>query len=365
MKLFLTTLTKIPCLPPSTVWRGITKNISEEFQPSTVMTLWPFSSCTVTLPVLENNINLGTTGNRTLLSIEVINGRNIRDHSHFQTEDETLLPPGTRMIIQSQFSPASGLHVIHLKQIIPKEVLLESPFEAVQLFPKIKDSWHRKKRFAISFGTLVTLLIGSIVIGSALGSKFGNKDTNSTERRCSTPYIRVSGTYRTGNTPVSAVLDDFNDASNIDNVVTTQQDNEIALLFGNSEGIFHGRYSIPTHPRPAAVKLRDLNQDKKLDLIVVNQGNNTISVMLDDGNGIFQPHISYPVGNQPCAVVIDDFNNDKKLDLIVTSIKDNTINILLRNAYGRFSAQQSYSAGNIVSNGSSGLENINTSIGTT
>ncbi|CAF1475382.1 unnamed protein product [Rotaria sordida] len=190
MKLFLTALTKIPCLPPSTVWRGITKNISEEFQPSTVMTLWPFSSCTVTLPVLENNIYLGTTGNRTLLSIEVINGRNIRDHSHFQTEDETLLPPGTRMIVQSQFSPASGLHVIHLKQIIPKEVLLESPFE---------------------------------------------------ERRCSTPYIRVSGTYRTGNTPVSAVLDDFNDASNIDNVVTTQQDNEIALLFGNSEGIFHGQ----------------------------------------------------------------------------------------------------------------------------
>ena len=68
--------------------------------------------------------------------------------------------------------------------------------------------------------------------------------------------------------------------------MTTQQDNEIALLFGNSEGIFHGRYSIPTHPRPATVKLRDLNQDKKLDLIVVNQGDNTISVMLGDGNGI-------------------------------------------------------------------------------
>ena len=115
MKFFLTALTKIPCLPPSTVWRGITKNISEEFHLGTVMTLWPFSSCTVTLPVLENNIYLGTTGNRTLLSIEVIN-------SHLQTEDETLLLPGARMIVQSQFSPASGLHVIHLKQIIPKEV---------------------------------------------------------------------------------------------------------------------------------------------------------------------------------------------------------------------------------------------------
>jgi hypothetical protein len=58
------------------------------------------------------------------------------------------------MIVQSQFSPAPELHIIHLKQIIPEETLLEPPFEGIilnyflhieiylhlgaQVYPKIK-----------------------------------------------------------------------------------------------------------------------------------------------------------------------------------------------------------------------------------
>jgi hypothetical protein len=72
---------------------------------------------------------LGNSGNRTLFSVEVINGRTIRAHSYFVTEDEILLLPGTYMIVQSQFSPAPDLHIIHLKQQIPNEMLLEPPFE--------------------------------------------------------------------------------------------------------------------------------------------------------------------------------------------------------------------------------------------
>jgi hypothetical protein len=72
---------------------------------------------------------LGNTGNRTLFSVEVINGRTVRAHSHFVTEDEILLLPGTHMIVKSLFSPAPDLHIIHLKQVIPDEILLEPPFE--------------------------------------------------------------------------------------------------------------------------------------------------------------------------------------------------------------------------------------------
>jgi hypothetical protein len=129
MKLFLSALAKLPCAPQSTVWRGVTKNASAEFPPGTQVTWWAFTSCTTELTVLENNMYLGNTGNRTLFSVEAINGRTVRDHSHFVSEDEILLFPGTYMIVQSQFSPASDLHIIHLKQEIPKEVLLEPPFE--------------------------------------------------------------------------------------------------------------------------------------------------------------------------------------------------------------------------------------------
>jgi len=129
MKLFLTALAKLPCVPSLTIWRGVTKNVSVEFSPGTSVTWWAFSSCTTSLPVLENNIYLGKIGNRTLFSIEAINGRAIRAHSHFITEEEILLLPGTHMTVQSQFNPAPDLHIIHLKQIIPEEVLLEPPFE--------------------------------------------------------------------------------------------------------------------------------------------------------------------------------------------------------------------------------------------
>jgi hypothetical protein len=129
LKLFLTALAKLPCVPQLTIWRGVTKNLSAEFPPGTPVTWWAFSSCTTELTVLESNMYLGNTGDRTLFSVEAINGRTVRAHSHFVTEDEILLLPGTHMIVQSQFSPAPDLHIIHLKQVVPEEVLLEPPFE--------------------------------------------------------------------------------------------------------------------------------------------------------------------------------------------------------------------------------------------
>jgi hypothetical protein len=131
MKLLLTALVKLPCVPPSTIWRGVTKNVSAEFRSGIPVTWWAFSSCTTALTVLENNMYLGNTGSRTLFSVEAINSRAVRAHSHFDTEDEILLLPGTHMVVQSQFSPAPDLHVIHLKQVIPEEVLLEPPFEGI------------------------------------------------------------------------------------------------------------------------------------------------------------------------------------------------------------------------------------------
>ena len=131
LKLLLTALVKLPCAPPLTIWRGVTKDLSAQFPSGTSVTWWAFSSCTTALPVLENGMYLGNTGNRTLFSVEAINGRTIRAHSHFDTEDEILLLPGTFMIVQSLFSPAPGLHIVHLKQVRPKEVLLGLPFEGI------------------------------------------------------------------------------------------------------------------------------------------------------------------------------------------------------------------------------------------
>ena len=129
LKLFLTALAKLPCAPPQAIWRGVPRNISADFPSGTIVTWWSFSSCTTSMDVLNNSIYLGNTGPRTLFSIETINGRIIRNHSHYPRENEILLLPGTRMIVQPRLNPAADLHIIHLKQIIPEETLLELPFK--------------------------------------------------------------------------------------------------------------------------------------------------------------------------------------------------------------------------------------------
>lgn len=152
LKLFLTALVKLPCVPPQTIWRGVTKNMSGQLPPGTQVTWWSCSSCTISLPVLENNMYLGNTGSRTLFSVEAINGRTIREHSHFVTEDEILLLPGTRMIVQSQFSPAPDLHIIHLKQVIPNEILLQPPFQGILNYCK---SILEKRIMSLLLGALI------------------------------------------------------------------------------------------------------------------------------------------------------------------------------------------------------------------
>jgi hypothetical protein len=129
LKLFLTGLAKLPLAPRQTVWRGVRKNHSTDYSPGAELTWWAFSSCTTSLSVLESELYLGNVGTRTLFSIETINARTVRSHSHFTTEDEMLLLPGTFLEVKSRLNPAPDLYIVHLLQKIPPYVLLEPPFE--------------------------------------------------------------------------------------------------------------------------------------------------------------------------------------------------------------------------------------------
>ncbi|CAF1260286.1 unnamed protein product, partial [Rotaria sordida] len=136
LKLFLTALAKIPCLPSDTIWHGVRGNISGEYPSNKSVIWWSFVSCTNDITVLSNPAYLGDTGERTLFSIEVINARSISAHSYPGTDLEILLLPGTYVVVKSIFSPSLGLNIHHLVQEKPKEVLLEPPFEDACLYPK-------------------------------------------------------------------------------------------------------------------------------------------------------------------------------------------------------------------------------------
>ena len=214
LKLFLTALVKIPCAPSQTVWRGIRKNVRDEFPPGREITWWSFSSCTTTLTVLKNELYLGQSGERTLFSVEIINGRDISAHSYFATEDEILLLPGTHMEVRSQFNPTSDMDIIHLKQKIPGMMLLEPPFESslqlricfdfAQIFPYLdaplypinrqdsvssslatlwdsccstssKRRWYCQKKVFMAIGILFVLCILAVILGYIFSTRSSTK----------------------------------------------------------------------------------------------------------------------------------------------------------------------------------------------
>ncbi|CAF4127175.1 unnamed protein product, partial [Adineta steineri] len=223
LKLFLAALVKLPCVPPLTVWRGVTMNLSAEFPPGSAMTWWAFSSCTTEMTVLENNMYLGQEGDRSLFSVEAINGRTIKAHSHFVTEDEIVLMSGTHMIVQSQLSPAANLYIIHLKQVEPEMMTLEPPFEGAHIYPKIPRPFYRKKRFMIPTCLLLTLFIAGVIIGVILGTK-----SKTTKYVCENPF-QPSDPINTGRYPSSSVVGYFDNDTYLDIAIVNSKDNTVAL----------------------------------------------------------------------------------------------------------------------------------------
>ncbi|CAF3710944.1 unnamed protein product [Adineta steineri] len=126
LKLVLTALQKLPA-EKQTIWRGVTLDMSQQYEVGKRYVWWAFSSCTRSLAILESEQFLGKRGSRTLFSIECQNGKKIRSHSYIDVEDEILLLPATQFEVISKLNPSSDLHIIHLKQVDPPFSLIELP----------------------------------------------------------------------------------------------------------------------------------------------------------------------------------------------------------------------------------------------
>ncbi|CAF1319759.1 unnamed protein product [Didymodactylos carnosus] len=127
LKLLLTALHKLPS-EKAIVWRGVKADLRADYDPGKKQVWWALSSCTTKMNVLESSEYLGTSGNRTMFSIECSNGKMIKQYSYFEKEDEILLMPGSYFHIVDQLCPAKELNIIHLKEETPPYPLLELPF---------------------------------------------------------------------------------------------------------------------------------------------------------------------------------------------------------------------------------------------
>ena len=131
LKLFLTALSRLPS-NHRPIYRGITRDLRKDYQKGQTIIWWSFSSCTLTMDVLNNEQFLGSEGARTLFTIESSSGKDIRKHSTFQNEDEVLLPAARQFEVLSCMPQGGGLNIVQLREI-------ESPVRLIELVPKVSE----------------------------------------------------------------------------------------------------------------------------------------------------------------------------------------------------------------------------------
>jgi hypothetical protein len=138
LKLVLTAFARLPS-SHRFVYRGIKRDMRKEYPIGSTAIWWGFSSCTSTMGVLSNEQFLGSTGTRTLFTIECATGKDIQKHSSFQSEDEILLLPGRQFKVVSCLDESGGLYMIQLQETEPVYPLLEPVSQVTQSFLLFKS----------------------------------------------------------------------------------------------------------------------------------------------------------------------------------------------------------------------------------
>jgi hypothetical protein len=124
LRLILTALGRLRSVS-RTVYRGVKSDLLKDYPKEKKFVWWGFSSCTRSVEVLNAEQFLGKTGYRTLFNINCYSGKNIRNHSYFEREDEILLLPARQFKVASLLNPGNNLHIIQIEEIEPEYPLLE------------------------------------------------------------------------------------------------------------------------------------------------------------------------------------------------------------------------------------------------
>ncbi|CAF1583820.1 unnamed protein product [Rotaria magnacalcarata] len=101
LRLFIFALSKLPSIVPRIIYRGVEKDMRDEFPVGKKFIWWSFTSCTASLDVLRRY--LGKTGNRTIFNIICGSAKSVNRHSSFESENELLLYPARQFQVMSSF----------------------------------------------------------------------------------------------------------------------------------------------------------------------------------------------------------------------------------------------------------------------
>jgi len=127
--------------------------------------------------------------------------------------------------------------------------------------------------------------------------------------------------------------------------VVAMGDGVVWIAFNNGHGVFQTPQFYDVVGAPSTPAVGDFNGDGKLDLAIAGDVDGEVSILLGNGKGGFRPAVDYPAGNQPNSVAVGDFNGDGKQDLAITDHYAGSVLILLGNGDGSFQPPVSYSVG--------------------
>jgi len=118
LRLILTALSRLPSTS-LIVYRGINMDLARQYPMGATFVWHGFSSCMKKTTKLENKLFLNKTGNRTLFVINSHSGKNISQHSTYESEGEVILLPARQFTVVSSVNKGKGLHIIELNEIQP------------------------------------------------------------------------------------------------------------------------------------------------------------------------------------------------------------------------------------------------------
>ena len=125
LRLFIHALSKLPSSEQRVIYRGVKKDLASEYLEGTERVWWAFSSCSLSIGVLESII--GRTGKRTIFNITCNSAKDISRHSFYPEEREVLLYPARQFKVRSSLNAGNELYIIDLEENEPLFPFLKIP----------------------------------------------------------------------------------------------------------------------------------------------------------------------------------------------------------------------------------------------
>ena len=157
--------------------------------------------------------------------------------------------------------------------------------------------------------------------------------------------------YSTGvrSHPVSFVIEDFHNDGTWDIVVANCETSDIKIFFGYVNKRFENvtKHSTGFSFRPQALVVNDFDNDTQLDIVVTDTTHNSVLLLKGNTNGSFSLIMQHPAGHDsnPCSITVGDFDHDGRPDVAVVNNGTNNILVLTSFAVYPTTTQTNYSTG--------------------